>query len=86
MAEDDILPTLRPEDVQAVVAGLAANPNAMVHFMERATSTTGSSDQPVSSSLSNSKLCTTITIIRYKLLLTPPNPDGLTHPAYNGEI
>ena len=67
---------MRPEDVQAIVAGLAANPNAMAtmaHFITRATST---SDQPASSSArqgpSNSKLHATIITIRDKLWLTPP--------------
>ena len=88
MAEDDLLPTLitlEPEDVQAIVAGLAANPNTiatMAHFMVRATSNIGSSDQPAlsdqlassssSQGPSNSKLHLTITTIRDTLWLTPP--------------
>ena len=54
MAEDSTLPrviTSRPEDIQASVAGVEANPNAMV-TMVQSTSTTGPSEQPVSSSSS----------------------------------
>ena len=90
IAENDILPTLitlRPKDFQAIMAGLAANPNAMAtmaHFMARAASTTGSSDQLVSSSSSqgllNGKLHATITTIRDELLLTHSNPVGSTPP------
>ena len=51
MAEDSTLPraiTLRPDDIQVIVAGLAANPKAMATVAQSA-STTAPSEQPASS-------------------------------------